>query len=134
MSEENVEVVRRIVREINRRDIDSATDLATVDCELDFSNSRGPESGVYRGRDQTRQFFNAFMEAWASLRWELEEVIELQGDRVLTVSQLQMRGHGSGVDVTVKGASIWTIRDGKVAAQTLYQSKAEALDAAGLRE
>ena len=134
MSEENVEVVRRIVREFNRRDVDSATDLATVDCELDFSNSRGPESRVYRGRDQTRQFFNAFMEAWASLRWELEELIELEGDRVLTVSQLQMRGRGSGAEVTVKGASIWTIRDGKVAAQTLYQSKAEALDAAGLQE
>ena len=134
MSQENVEVVRRIVREINRGDIDSASDLATVDCELDFSNSRGPESGVYRGRDQTRQFFNAFMEAWASLRWELEEVIELEGDRALTASQLQMRGHGSGVEVSVKGASVWTIRDGKVAAQTLYQSKAEALEAAGLRE
>jgi hypothetical protein len=34
--------------------------------------------------------------------------------------------------VSAKGATIWTVRDGEVAAVKLYQSKAEALEAAGL--
>jgi hypothetical protein len=42
-----------------------------------------------------------------------------------------MRGRGSGVKVNASGASIWTIRDEKVAAISLYQSKAKALGAAG---
>jgi ketosteroid isomerase-like protein len=61
-------------------------------------------------------------------------VVELGDDRVLSVSRLQMRGRGSGVEVNASGASIWTIRDGKAAAVTLYQSKAQALEAAGLSE
>jgi ketosteroid isomerase-like protein len=134
MSQENVEIVRRIIDAINRGDIDTAVEAVSQDCEANWSNSRGPLSGIYRGRDQTREFLNSFLEAWESLRWEPEELIELEDDRVLTVSQFRMRGHGSGVEVTARGASIWTIRDGEAAAWTLYQSKAEALQAAGLRE
>jgi ketosteroid isomerase-like protein len=74
------------------------------------------------------------LEPWASLRWELEELIELEADWVLTVSEFRTRGHGSGVEVNARGASIWTIRDGEAAAVKLYQSKAEALEAARLRE
>jgi ketosteroid isomerase-like protein len=134
MSKENIEVVQRFIAAINRRDVDTALESVSADCEVDLSNSRGPESRVYQGRDQAREFFNAFMEAWASLRWDPEEMIELEGDRVLTVSQFRVRGHASGIDVTVKGASIWTIRNGEATALTIYQSKAEAVEAAGPSE
>jgi ketosteroid isomerase-like protein len=134
MSLENVEVVRRIIDAINRRDIDAVVERVTDDFVADWSNSRGLLSGVYRARDQAREAFELFLEPWDSLRWEPEELIELGDDRVLTVSRLQMRGRGSGVEVNAGGASIWTIRDGRAAAITLYQSKAEAVEAAGLRE
>jgi ketosteroid isomerase-like protein len=134
MSEENVEVVRRIIDAINRRDVDAVVESATEDFVTDWSNSRGLLSGVHQGRDKAREAFETFLEPWDSLRWEPEELIELGDDRVLTVSRLQMRGRGSGVEVNASGASIWTIRAGKAAAITLYQSKAEALEAAGLSE
>jgi ketosteroid isomerase-like protein len=134
MSEENVEVVRRIIDAINRRDVDAVVESGTEDFVMDLSNSRGLLSGVHQGRDKAREAFETFLEPWDSLRWEPEELIELGDDRVLTVSRLQMRGRGSGVEVNASGASIWTIRAGKAAAITLYQSKAEALAAAGLRE
>jgi ketosteroid isomerase-like protein len=134
MSQENVELVRRFIDAINRGDIDAAITSASKDCEANLANSRGPERGIYQGRDQTREFLNSFLEAWAYLRWEPEEFIELEDDRVLTVSQLQMRGHGSGAEVSVKGASIWAIRGSEIAALTIYQSKADAIEAAGLPE
>jgi ketosteroid isomerase-like protein len=134
MSRENVEVVRRIIDAINRGDIDAAMELASQDFEADWSNSRGLLSGVHRGRDQARASFESFLEPWASLRWEPKELVDLEDDRVLTVSEFRMRGHGSGVDVSARGASIWTIRDGEAAAVRLYQSKAEALEAGGLSE
>ena len=134
MSRENVEVVRRIIDAINRRDVDAVVESATEDVVTDWSNSRGLLSGVHQGRDQAREMFEEFLEPWDSLRWEPEELIELGDERVLTVSRLQMRGRGSGVEVNASGASIWTIRDGKAAAITLYQSKDQALEAAGLRE
>jgi ketosteroid isomerase-like protein len=134
MSQENVEVVRRILDAMNRRDVDAVVDSATEDVVMDWSNSRGLLGGVRQGRDQAREAFEEFLEPWESLRWEPEELIELGDDRVLTVSRLQMRGRGSGVEVNASGASIWTIRNGKAAAIILYQSKAEALKAAGLSE
>jgi ketosteroid isomerase-like protein len=86
------------------------------------------------GREQARNFLESFLEAWESLTYEPDEMIDLEGDQVLTASRLRMRGHASGVDVNAKGASIWTIREGKMAAVTLFQSKADALEAAGLSE
>jgi ketosteroid isomerase-like protein len=134
MSQENIAVVRRILDAINRGDVDAAIESASEDFEADWSNSRGLLSGIHRGRDEARESLRTFLEPWESLQWEPEEFIELQDDRVVTVSHIRMRGRGSGVEVSASGASIWTIRDGKAAAMKLYQSKAEALEAAGLRE
>jgi ketosteroid isomerase-like protein len=134
MSQGNVEVVRRILGAINRGDVDAAIESASEDFEADWSNSRGLLSGIHRGRDEAREGFKTFLEPWESLRWEPEELIELEDDRVLVVSHIRMRGRGSGVEVSATGASIWTIRDGEAAAMKLYQSKAQALEAAGLSE
>jgi hypothetical protein len=35
------------------------------------------------------------------------------------------------VEVNATGAMIWTIRDGEIVAATMYQSKDDALEAAG---
>ncbi len=96
MSQENVEVVRRIIDAINRADIDAVVESATEDFVMDLSSSRGLLSGVYRGGEQAREAVEAFLEPWDSLRWE-PELIELDADRVLTVNAFQMRGRGSGV-------------------------------------
>jgi ketosteroid isomerase-like protein len=134
MSQENIAIVRRILDAINRRDVDAAIESASEDFEADWSNSRGLLSGIHRGRDEARESLKAFLEPWESLRWDPEELIELEDDRVLTVSHIRMRGRGSGVEVSATGASIWTIRGGKAAAMKLYQSKVAALEAAGLSE
>ncbi len=128
---ESIVVVRRIIDAINRADFDGVVESVSEDFEFDFSRSRGPTSGIYRGRDGLREFLRSFFEAWASLEFDpQEEVVDLEGDRVLTVNAMRGRGHESGAEVTATGASIWTIRAGKVAAMTFYQSKAEALEAA----
>ena len=131
MSQENVEVVHRILDAMNRRDVDAVVESATEDVIMDWSNSRGLLGSIRQGREQARQALEEFFEPWDSLRWDPEEVVDLGDGRVLTVSRLQMRGRGSGVDVNATGASIWTIKNGKAAAIALYQSKAEALEAAG---
>jgi ketosteroid isomerase-like protein len=131
MSQANVEVVRRIIDALGGGDLDSALESTTPDFEADWSNSRGVERGVYRGRDQVRESLRSSPEAWASLEWEVKEFVELRDEQVLIVSQLRMRGLGSEVEVAASGASIWTFRNGRAAGFTLYQSRAEALEAAG---
>jgi ketosteroid isomerase-like protein len=57
MSRENVEIVRRIIDAINRRDIDAVVESASADLVMDWSNSRGLLSGIHRGRDKARDAF-----------------------------------------------------------------------------
>lgn len=127
---DNVEVVKRAVDAINRADFDAVVDEVTDDFEFDFSNSRGPMSGIY-GREEIRGFLSSFFEAWESVVFEPVELIDLPDDRVLQVGPLRAQGQESGAAVGARGATVWTIRDGKVAAIKLYQSKEEALEAAG---
>jgi ketosteroid isomerase-like protein len=131
MAQDKAEIVRALFDAISRGDIDAVEESVTDDVEMDWSNSRSLLSSVHRGRDNAREALTSFLEPWESLTWDPKELIELDDDRVLAVSEIRMRGHGSGVDVSARGASIWTIRDGKAAAAKLYQSKGEALEAAG---
>ena len=133
MSQENVEVVRSIIDAINARDLDRAFEPAHEDLEADWSNSIGPHGGsVYRGSERARELFESFLEAWEEFRWEPQEIIEVDEARVVVVNRVRMRGRGSGVQVDATGAQLWTITGGKVRSITIYQSKADALEAAGL--
>ena len=134
MSKESIEVVRGIIDSINERDLDRAMEAAHEDFEADWSNSIAPHGGVYRGRGQARMLIEAFLEAWDEFHWDLQEIIEVDEARVIVVNRVRGRGRGSGVNVDATGAQLWTITGGKVRNVKLYQSKADALEAAGLEE
>jgi ketosteroid isomerase-like protein len=134
MSQENVEIVRRTVDSINRRDLDRAIEAAHEDFEADWSNSVAPHGGVYRGREHARGLIEAFLEAWEEFHWELQEIIEVDKAQVVVVNRVRGRGRGSGVSVDATGAQLWTITGGKVRRVKLYQSKHDALEAVGLSE
>ena len=134
MSQENVEVVHRVFDSINRGDVDGALEAAADDIEMDWSNSIGPAKGIYRGIEQVRKVWTSFVEAFDELRWDPREIIEVDECRVIVVNHVWMRGRGSGVEVDAVGAQLWTISEGKGRIVKLYQSKADALEAAGLRE
>src|SRR6476469_5224205 len=112
MSQENVEMVRRVNDLFNAAEIEQALDLVDDDLEMDWTNSIGPLKGVYRGREGVVELWKSFLDAWESVRWDPEEVVE----------------------VDAKAAQLWTFRAGRAKRIKLYQSKAEALEAAGLRE
>ncbi len=130
MSQENVEVVRRFWElAAVHRDFAVAMGLTHADVEFDWSDSRAPYSGLYRGIDEVRRAWQTWLEAWDEWKPEIVEAIEVDPETVVVVTQVQARGKGSGVTVHAQGASVWTIRDGKIARGKLYQSKAEALAA-----
>jgi ketosteroid isomerase-like protein len=132
MSQENVELVRRVFDSINRGDVDASLEEAADDLEVDWSNSIGPLKGIYRGRPEVLKLWRSFLDAWDSLQWDPEEIIDVDESRVIAVNHVRMRGHGSGVDVDAIGVQLWTISDGKARSIKLFQSKADALEAAGL--
>ncbi len=130
MSRENVETVKAIFDLLNQGKIDQALELLPPDGVYDFSRSINPDAaGIYRGRDEIRAFLGRVMEAWDKIEYVAEEYIEV-GDDVIRVGGIRARGAGSGVEVVGKGAQLWHFRDGVPVLTELFQTKADALEAA----
>jgi ketosteroid isomerase-like protein len=76
VSPTNAELVSDAIDAYNRGDLDGAPQDAAPDLELDWSRAIGPYRGMYR-LDQIRALFDTFGEAFASVRFEPEEFIEV---------------------------------------------------------
>jgi ketosteroid isomerase-like protein len=133
MSRENVEIVRRATDALNRRDLDGLVENWAPDAVVDWSNSRGPEAGVYRGHDEVRAFAKRFLAAWDEVRLEIDDPIEVEDDLLVVENVTYLRGRDS-IETQARSAWVTTFRDGQQTSLTMYQTKQEALEAAGLSE
>ena len=130
MSSENVEIVQRCFEYLSRGDLERALADASEDFEMDWSNSVGPASGVYRGKNEVRGIWESYLDSFASVHWEPTEIRELDDSTVVVASHFRARGRGSGIDVDARGAQLWRFTDGLAMKVQLHQSIADALDAA----
>lgn len=87
----------------------------------------------YSGPEGLRQNWLDWLEPWATYRTTIEELIDA-GDRVVLLLRDHGRRRGMDQEVELIGASICTIRQGKVARWEDYPDRAAALSAAGLSE
>jgi ketosteroid isomerase-like protein len=138
VSQENVEIVRRVFDASVRHDAETVFSLFDPDAEWD--NSRGPfkdliGAGIYHGHDGLRRFWREYYTAaWSSVEDNLEELIDA-GDRVVSVVNTRARGRASGVEVEwTHNAGVWTIRDDKIVRVAWFGTRQEAIEAVGLEE
>ena len=69
MSEENVEIVRRMMDAWSRRDLEAAIEMLHPEIEWRPTlTPGGPEGTVYRGVDGIRDWFGEVDEVWTGLR------------------------------------------------------------------
>ncbi len=133
MSQENVEIVRRTVEAFNRRDLDEALRLWSPDGVWDWSNSHGLDAGVFHGHSEIREFWNGFVETFDELRFELVEAVEIRDGLVLVENVGHVRGR-DGIEAQARSAWLIKVADGVSVSLTLFQTKQDALEAAGLSE
>jgi ketosteroid isomerase-like protein len=135
MTQETAEVVKRFNDLFWRgTDVGAALDLVDPDAEFDWSNSRAPYSGFYRGHAAVREARKIVDEAWEEFEFAFEETIGVDSGTVVLVTTVHARGKGSGVPVRAEGASVWRVQDGRIVGAKLFQSKAEALAAVGIEQ
>jgi ketosteroid isomerase-like protein len=134
MSQENVEVVRRVLRQFSDQDIDAM--LADVDPEvaIDYSESNAPDASVYHGHAACRAFVQGRYEDFEERRFDAVELIDAPPNAVIVVGLMRGRGRASEAEVEARSVTVWTVRDGKVSNVKLYQTRTEALEAVGLSE
>ena len=131
MSQENVEIVRRVIDAYNRRDV--AAILAVCDEDVSCFSVVAPVEGPYRGHDGLRQYFEGVVGGWERMLIE-EPDFRDAGAYVVVLYRLSMRGRGSGVELAQDGGSTFEFRDGRIVEWRSYLTGQEALKAAGLRE
>ena len=130
-SADEIELVRRFHEGWIEADLSLVLETIHPDMEFDWTESRAPFRGVYRGTDGMRRYWDEVQEAWESLRPELEEIIDCGGGRLVTPSTVRGRARSSGIELEARGAILWVVRDGRIAIGKLFQTKDEALEAAG---
>jgi ketosteroid isomerase-like protein len=141
MSEESLEIARRIIVAFRNADDEAAAGLlpALTHPDIEMDTSRLPVPGlarVWRRPDEVARFWLSWREAWATYGvFEDPELIEAGDQVVACFKRHEMKGAGSGVAVPMPAyAWVWSFRDGKVWRATIYMDRAEALEAAGLSE
>jgi ketosteroid isomerase-like protein len=136
MSQENVEIVRRIYEAVARRDVATPFHLYAEDIVWDLSNWRPAELDpmpVYTGHEGVREAWRDRLSAWGEVDFEVEDLIEA-GERVVAVIRDRQVGRSSGVPIEASHAAVWTLVDGKVTRLQVFDGRQQALEAAGLRE
>jgi ketosteroid isomerase-like protein len=132
MSPESVEVVQRNQDAWNRRDLTTWLASFRSDAEIDWSRSRGPLKGVYRGKGELEVFWDAFWSTFDDVRVELHGFTEV-GSEVVVPNTAHVRGR-QGIEVTARSTFVWTVEDRQITRFRMFQEHAEALEAAGLSE
>src|SRR3954447_5948076 len=134
MSQENVETLRRAYEALSRGDVDAILEVCDSEIECQLPEG-GITTGTLRGHQAVREFLEGYIEAFDSFRMEPEQFFEAD-DRVVVFLQVLGRGRGSGLEVNVRPAHVWTMRSGKAVQVEAFpdRTKEAALKAAGLRE
>jgi ketosteroid isomerase-like protein len=132
MSQANVGVVRRNQEAWNRRDLRTWLASFRSDAEIDWSRARGPFKGVYRGYDGFKAFWEVFWSTFDDVRVETYGIVDA-GSEVVVSNTAHMWGR-EGIEVTAKSTFVWTVENGQITRFRMFQERAEALEALGLRE
>jgi ketosteroid isomerase-like protein len=131
MSEENVEVVRRMYEAFHGGDVEEA--LAYFDADVFADQSRRLGGGISRGREELRQSLTEWMGTFEAYREEIDEIRGL-GNLVFAALTQHGRGRGSGVEVQTRFALLYEVCDGKITSLVMYPNPGEALGAGGLSD
>jgi ketosteroid isomerase-like protein len=137
MSQENVEVVRRLfaafegvdIGNLERR-LDGVLELFDPEVEWVAAPHSLLASEEYRGYDGVRRFWTQFLSTWDEYGIEVDELIDAE-DRVVAVMRLS--GRTGELEVDEPRSSVLTLREGRILRIEPFASRDDALAAAGLR-
>ena len=134
MSQENIEIVRRLYDWVDWHGWSAAFAAPELhpDCELTFV--AGPQAGTHRGAAQIEAVLADLQAGFESWIAEPVEVLD-SGDQVVVThkNRLRPKGGDSG-EFEYRNGFVYTISDGLIVSAVGYPTPEEALEAARLSE
>ena len=134
MSQENVEVVRKLFAAWNTGDRAQVLELVDPGIVIDATR-RVFNPTTSEGMEGVQRMLSDLDDVWD--RFQADPSMEFidAGERVVVVGGCAGKARPSGAEVDQSYAGIWTIRGGRVIRWELgYEDRRAALEAAGLRE
>ncbi|MEA2335349.1 MAG: SnoaL-like domain [Solirubrobacteraceae bacterium] len=133
MSQENVELVQKVIEAWNRHDADRWLSYAAPEIEWMPAGPAAVEGAVYRGHQDVASGMAAVWETWDVFDFHDGQSRDL-GDSVLWLGRVQMRGSASGVELDQEFAIHVVVRDGKLIRVHTFLTWRDALGDIGLAE
>jgi len=139
MSQENVEIVRRVFEELDagleRGNVSGAFDAGLIAPDYEWIIPPGtPLSGTYQGREGWEAFMRVWTENFEDWSARVDRFIDAGDDRVLVIVRQTAVGRGSGAPVEWSQGQIYELEGGRVIRVRNYLDPAQAFEAAGLSE
>ena len=132
MSQENVQAVRGIYERWSKGDFREAVDFFDPLILL-VMRPEFPDAGTYLGIERLAEYTRGFLEPWTRIMIEADEIADIGDSVVVGVNQSGV-GIESGAAVEFRYFHVWSFRGGKVIRLETFRERAEAFEAAGLRE
>jgi ketosteroid isomerase-like protein len=124
VSEQNLDVVRRVYDAFVERDVEKLIAICHADIEFLPVTANLTTGGVpYRGHDGLRRYFDDLVHVWDDVRLRPDEMID-RGDTVIVLGRVHARGGGMVIDRPT--GWVWRLRDGKIWHGRVFGSHAEA--------
>jgi ketosteroid isomerase-like protein len=132
LSSANQRVVERLFEAFNRGDVQAQLALLHEDYEWRpaFTGGGLLEGRAYSGHDGYLRYLEQQSETWAEIQLDLEEMKDLDRERVLGLASIRACGH-HGVPVEQPFAGVWTVREGKLVAGRAFRGLREAEEDTG---
>ncbi len=132
MSQENVEILRRLYAEWERGNF-RATEGLDPNIRMVWADSMPVGEAESIGLDRVAEAMKRWLEPFGRLVLKAERIIEA-GDQVVVISDWRGSGKRSDVETTWRLGTVWTMRNGQAVSAVSYATPADALRAVGLRE
>ena len=132
MSQENVEIVRRVYEAFDRRDFETVLGLGSPDFELDISAHPIPDfPNVGIGTEHMAGFFATYLAGFSDYTLEVTEIMDAEDKVVVACHDTARLGPGL---VERDFVHVWTVTAERLVRLQVFKTSEEALEAAGLRE
>ncbi len=134
MSDENVELMKRSFELWRDGSIGEWIETLDPDIEWDVSAHPLPDfPNRGSGRDAFLRHLGDYVSGWNDYEVSSRELIDA-GDEVVLILHERARMRDSDMMLDRDLPTVWTVRDGRAVRHRVFKTRADALEAVGLRE